>query len=197
MKSRTPSSRRISRARLALAATMVAALAWGCDRAMEPYVPGERPEAPDLTQIFPEGAERSADRKGEQPPMARGAAPPAAVPDAARDAAPVRGRVELAPQLEDRVPSGAILFLIARRPEPGPPLAVQRIPSPSFPLEFSIGPDDRMIQALPFAGPLQLSARLDADGNAMTREPGDLQGAAEGSFAPGDEGALIRIDEAL
>ncbi len=196
MKSRTPFLRRTPPARPAIVAILLAALAWGCDRSMEPYVADERPEAPDLARIFPEGAERSAETAGEQPPMARGAPPPAA-PGPAEDAAPVRGRIELAPELEGRVPSGAILFLIARRPEPGPPLAVQRIPSPSLPLEFSIGPGDRMIQALPFAGPLQLSARLDADGNAMTREPGDLQGSAEGTFDPGDAGALIRIDEVL
>ena len=48
--------------------------------------------------------------------------------------------------------------------------------APSFPLDFSLGPEDRMIQAMPFAGPLGLSARIDADGNATSREPGDLQG---------------------
>ena len=71
-----------------------------------------------------------------------------------------------------------MLFLIARTAAAGPPLAVKRIEAPSFPLDFEIGPDDRMIQAMPFAGSVQLTARLDSDGNATSRTPGDLQGVA-------------------
>ena len=74
---------------------------------------------------------------------------------------------------------------------------MQRIVDPRLPLEFSIGPEDRMIEQMPFAGPLTLSARLDADGNAMTRLAGDLQGQAPEAHEPGDEGVAIVIDEAL
>jgi len=42
---------------------LVAVAALGCDRAVEPYVPGEKPEQPDLSRIFPEGAERAAENK--------------------------------------------------------------------------------------------------------------------------------------
>jgi hypothetical protein len=182
---------------LAFAAAL--AVAPGCDRAVEPYVPGEKPEQPDLSRIFPEGAERAAeapmgaaDAPGNAP-AGRGAAPVAG-----GDAAPVSGTVQLAPGFERKVPAGAILFLIARGGQAGgPPLAVKRIESPRFPLEFSLGPGDRMIQAMPFQGPLQLSARLDTDGNAMTRTPGDLQGAAQGSYQPGESGVAIVIDQVL
>jgi hypothetical protein len=54
-----------------------------------------------------------------------------------------------------------------------------------------------MIEAMPFEGPFQLTARIDADRNAMTRNPGDLQGEAKGSFAPGAEDIEIVIDEVL
>jgi hypothetical protein len=54
-----------------------------------------------------------------------------------------------------------------------------------------------MIEQMPFAGPLRLSARLDADGNATTRNPGDLQGSAPDAVEPGAGGVRIRIDEAL
>jgi hypothetical protein len=184
---------------------LIAAAGLGCDRATEPYVPGEKPEQPDLSRIFPEGAERAAEKKppamgqggAEAPPGAPGAAGGAAA--AASSGGPVSGTITLAPELERKVPAGAILFLIARRGEGGggPPLAVKRIESPHFPLEFSIGPDDRMIKAMPFAGPIQLSARLDADGNAMTRQPGDLQGQALELHQPGDSGVAIVIDQAL
>jgi hypothetical protein len=194
----TPSIRRVhSRrgARLVGLALLAGFALASCDRAIEPYVPGEQAEAPDLARIFPEGAERSLD--AEAPPSAgAGGAPPAA-PAAAAGNEAIRGTISLAPEFEGRVPAGAILFLIARRGEGGPPLAVQRVVEPQFPLDFSIGPDDRMIEQMPFAGPLQLTARLDADGNAMTRQPGDLQGTAPGSYEPGASDVTIVVDEAL
>ncbi len=182
---------------------LVAVAALGCDRAIEPYVPGEKPEQPDLSRIFPEGAERAAEKK--PPPMGQGAAeaPPGA-PGAAASAAaasaggPVSGTITLAPEVASKVPAGAILFLIARNgPGGGPPLAVKRIESPEFPMEFTLGPDDRMIKQMPFVGPLQLSARLDADGNAMTRAPGDLQGQTAEPHQPGESGIAIVIDQVL
>ncbi len=87
--------------------------------------------------------------------------------------------------------------MIVRHGGAGPPLAVKRIPSPSFPLDFEIGPDDRMIQAMPFAGPLLLTARIDGDGDAMSREPGDLVGASPDPHEPGASGVVVEIGEAL
>ena len=95
------------------------------------------------------------------------------------------------------MPKRAVLFLIARVNDTGPPLAVQRIVQPRLPLDFSLGPEDRMIPSVPFVGPLSISARIDRDGNAMTRNPGDLQGSAMGSFQPGARGVEVVIDEAL
>ena len=187
---------------------LVAIAAFGCDRAVEPYVPGEKPEQPDLSRIFPEGAERAAEKKGGGPmggaaasgmpgapadPAGRGA-PPAA----GDGGAPVSGTIALAPGFEAKVPAGAALFLIVRTGAGGgPPLAVKRVESPRFPIEFSIGPDDRMIKTMPFEGPLQLSARLDAYGNAMTRAAGDLQGETPQPHQPGESGIAIVIDQVL
>jgi cytochrome c-type biogenesis protein CcmH len=110
---------------------------------------------------------------------------------------PVSGTVEIAEELEERVPRGGVLFVIARSEGGGPPLAVKRIVDPEFPLDFEIGPADRMIEQMPFSGPLRLSARLDADGNATTRSAGDLQGSLEAAVEPGAEGVRIRLDETL
>jgi cytochrome c-type biogenesis protein CcmH len=122
-------------------------------------------------------------------------APPAAATEATSDA--IEGTLELAPDLVGRVPQGAVLYLIARTAQGGPPLAVVRVASPRFPMRFSIGPDDRMNQSMPFAGELLITARVDTDGNAMTRSPGDLQGASETPNAPGDRGVTLLIDEVL
>lgn len=174
---------------LALASSLLIA----CDRNLEPFDPAEEPRPPDLTRLFP----GPADRAPERPPDGMPGLPGRGAPPVGADAAPVRGTLRLAPELEGRVPSGAVLFLIARGAGAGPPLAVKRIPDPRLPLEFEIGPEDRMIQQLPFAGPLSISARLDGDGNASTREPGDLLGESSGEVEPGDSGVVVIIDQAL
>jgi cytochrome c-type biogenesis protein CcmH len=127
----------------------------------------------------------------------RGNAPPAAASEESENASPIRGTVTLASGLEGKLPPNAVLFLIARREGSGPPLAVKRIPQPHFPLDFEIGPRDRMIQTLPFVGPIQISARVDSDGNATTRTPGDLQGSLAEGVQPGASGVELVIDQVL
>jgi hypothetical protein len=124
------------------------------------------------------------------------AAAPRAAATGATSAA-IEGTLELAPDLAGRVPPGAVLYLIAKTVQGGPPLAVVRVVDPSFPMRFSIGPDDRMIQSMPFAGELMITVRVDADGNPMTRNPGDLQGASGAPNVPGDRGVTLLIDEVL
>jgi cytochrome c-type biogenesis protein CcmH len=110
---------------------------------------------------------------------------------------PIRGRIVLAPALSGRVPPGAVLFLVARTGEGGPPVAVKRIPDPRFPLDFELGPDDRMLEGVPFTGPFELVARVDADRNAATRNPGDLQGASPSRVPPGAHDVELVIDTVL
>ena len=166
----------------------------GCDRNIEPFDPDERPAQPDLSKIFPAGAERAAEISAGMPPAPGGrrGAPPVAA-----EASPISGTLRLGSGMEEKVRPGAVLFLIARASEAGPPLAVVRIRNPKFPLDFEIGPDDRMIPSIPFAGPLRVTARVDGDGNAMTRDPGDLTGAAVGSYEPGARGVQVLIDAVL
>lgn len=179
---------------------LLLSLVLACDRKIERYDPSEKPSPPDLAKIFPPGAERSEmgapAAAGGGPPPAPGM-PSSGVQEAATSAEPVRGRVVLDPALAGRVPPHATLFVIARRGNGGPPLAVKRVTDPTLPYEFEIGPDDRMIRQMPFAGPLQLTARLDADGNATTRTAGDLQGSARDPANPGDANVEIVIDQAL
>jgi hypothetical protein len=168
-----------------------------CDRNIEPYV-DEPVRQPDLSRIFPEGAERAPRDPGAAMPEPPAAAETGAVGMATGAAGrAITGTIRLAPELEGRVPGGAVLFLIARRADGGPPTAVRRIASPVFPLDFEIGPADRMMEGVPFEGPLQLTARVDADGNAMTRNPGDLQGSSAPDLSPGARGIEIVIDEVL
>jgi hypothetical protein len=184
-------------------------LAIACDRNIEPYQPGEEPREPDLARIFPSppagaaagmagggeveapiaaGAETAVE--GEGGGASRAAFPPSRTEGAGSSAVagqPISGRIEVAPALAGEAPEGAVLFVIARTAGAtgGPPLAVLRIPEPELPLEFEIGPGDVMIPSMRFEGLISLSARLDADGNAMTRGPTDLSSAVAESLSPG------------
>ncbi len=168
-------------------------LVWGmasCDRNIAPFVPGELPRQPDLSRIFP--------APEETPSMAGGvsggslAAGPAGV---GRPGAAVRGNVRLA---QSDAGAEGTLFIIARPQgaSGGPPLAVLRIASPEFPLAFEIGPDQVMIPGMRFEGPIALSARLDGDGDAMTRDEGDLQTGTPLGVVPGSVGVELLLGSA-
>lgn len=112
---------------------------------------------------------------------------------AAASAGPIAGQIEIAPALAGQQPEGAILFVIARPVGAvgGPPLAVLRIPQPEFPVAFEIGQGDVMIPSMRFEGPISLTARLDTDGNAMTRAETDLSSAAAPPVEPGATGVTL------
>jgi hypothetical protein len=172
---------------------LLLALAGGCHRNVEPFDPNEQVAEPDLSAIFPEGVERSNAARGD----ARPAMPMRGRRVAEVTGPPLTGQILLAPELAERVPKGAVLFLIARTSDSGQPVAAKLITAPEFPLAFELGPEDRMAHEMPYEGPLQLTARLDADGDAATRTAGDLRGVAEGNHSPGATGVTILIDEVL
>lgn len=136
------------------------------------------------------------DRSALPPSRAEGSATVARSGEA-ESAAPITGRIELASGLESARPGGAVLFVIARRQgaRGGPPLAVLRIPDPEFPFTFRIGPENVMIPSMRFAGPISLSARLDADGNAMTRGGGDISSPVLEALSPGDTDVRLVLSE--
>ncbi len=183
---------------------------FACDRGIGPYDPDEEASQPNLDRIYPDGARR-AQRPGSAGPM-NPAAPtqrgePALDPSPTRGntgntasaAEVIRGRVELAAGLEGAAPADALLFVIARRHGQvgGPPLAVVRVERPSFPVEFEIGQAQVMIPSMRFEGEIALSARLDGDGNAMTKLPGDLAGEIANPILPGSSGVDLTLDQKL
>jgi cytochrome c-type biogenesis protein CcmH len=187
------------RRRWIISMSLLLALGVGCHRNLEPFDPDEQAVEPDLSAIFPEGAERSnASRESSRPasPMMR-TMPMAGRPAAAAIGPPLSGRILLAPELAGRVPPGAVVFVIARSGGSGPPVAAKRITAPEFPLAFELGPEDRMAHEMPYEGPFQLTARVDSDGDAATQTAGDLLGVAAGNHSPGAADVTILIDEIL
>lgn len=109
--------------------------------------------------------------------------PEAPAASSASSGAPINGRVIAGPGIE--AGGDGVLFVIARSSAGGPPLAVKRLPVGPFPLAFEIGASDVMIAGRPWSGPITLSARIDRDGNPMTRDPGDALAVLASPVEPG------------
>jgi cytochrome c-type biogenesis protein CcmH len=93
------------------------------------------------------------------------------------DAGPaITVQVSLSPELAGQSSAEDTLFIYARRPEGGPPVAIQRLSGANLPLTVQLGTaDDLMGQGAPLAPPLEIVARLSATGNAIP-QPGDRGG---------------------
>jgi hypothetical protein len=94
-----------------------------------------------------------------------------------------------------KVPAGAYLYLAVRSTEGGPPLAARREASPRFPYTFSLSEADAMMQGRPFEGDVELTARLDQDGDPLTRQPGDFFGSVKTRV--GARALRITIDQPI
>lgn len=165
----------------------------GCDRNTSPYVPGEEPRQPDLSRIFPDAGEHEHAAGRAEAPREEVAQETSRVGSARGPS--ISGEVHLG---QADAPPGAMLFVIARPTGTagGPPLAVLRVPSPTFPFAFELSQANVMIPSMVFDGEMDVTARLDSDGNAMTRDPSDLAGRAEGTHGPGDTGVVITLEPA-
>jgi tetratricopeptide (TPR) repeat protein len=112
----------------------------------------------------------------------------------------VQGVVTIDAKMKSKADGKAALFIIARSggAAGGPPVAVKKIERPVFPLSYTLGPEDVMMKGMPLSGKITISVRLDADGDAMTRQPGDLVGEYKNN--PVEVGAQkvdILIDRAM
>ena len=102
----------------------------------------------------------------------------------------LKGTVRLAEGVTP--PEGGLLFVIARRTEAagGPPLAVRRVPAPTFPYEFQLGDEDMMLGGA-WPDQVWMEARIDADGNPVTKGPEDVNSSTLGPLSSPSEGLEI------
>jgi cytochrome c-type biogenesis protein CcmH len=156
-----------------------------------------------LLQIIPAGAERVEVEKilaemsqGGQKPRQQ---PETGTPPTSANQQ-IAGRISIDPKFKANVDGQATLFIIARPSDAakGPPLAVKKIDRPVFPLSYSLGPENVMMQGVPFTGTIAITARLDKDGNPATRQPGDLTGDYKGNpAAVGSKNIDIVLDQVV
>jgi cytochrome c-type biogenesis protein CcmH len=142
---------------------------------------GARATLEQLVRLMPAGEERVQVEKvlveisqsdGRSAQAAQTPAP------GAKSSEQISGTITIDSKLKAAVDDQTTLFIIARPADAagGPPLAVKKIARPAFPLSYSLSSDNLMMQGRPFSGKVSISVRLDKDGNAMTREAGNLTG---------------------
>ena len=105
----------------------------------------------------------------------------------------IQGTVRVSEGLKSKIKDNAVLFLFARSIEVrrGPPLAVKRIPKIKMPFKFSLGAQDIMFPGAKFEGPMVLTGRIDADGDARAGA-GDIEGFV--SVKPGDNNVELILN---
>ncbi|MCB9545408.1 MAG: hypothetical protein H6706_05870 [Myxococcales bacterium] len=99
--------------------------------------------------------------------------------------------------------AGTVLFIMVRRDEGegqrGMILAAKKLPvsgADMFPLDFEVTGRDVMMQGTRLWGPVRVEARVDTDGDALSKLPGDLTGGPIAGEVNKD-GLQINIDTAL
>lgn len=135
----------------------------------------------------------------DHPPVLRGmnqgGQPGAAEPTAAPAKDFLRGTLALDASVRDKVQAGATLFLAARAFNPGggpgQVLAVKRLTTGSWPMSFELTSADVMLNGTTFQGKVVLTARVDQDGEAMTKQVGDVEGQAGPVEVPNAGVALV------
>ncbi len=108
----------------------------------------------------------------------------------------VSGTIVLDPALRVSLSPSARLFIFAR-PEgvdAGPPLAVKRHSVFQFPFEFEIGQLHTMIEGTQFEGTMNLTVRLDQDGNRKS-SPGDVEGKVQ--VTAGQKGVQLVLNNRI
>ncbi len=90
------------------------------------------------------------------------------------------GTVVLSPGAEKNIKRGSVVFLFAKAAGmKGAPLAVKKISDATFPLSFSLSDLDSPIPLEFYEGDLTVTARIDADGAAGPKQPGDREGEVQ------------------
>jgi cytochrome c-type biogenesis protein CcmH len=133
--------------------------------------------AESLRRLLAQMQAPPADEQASAAGAAGGTNGPAPRPAASGGGRSVSGVIDLDPAARAALRPGAIVFVMLRESGfgAGPPLAARRLPASSFPLAFEIGQADAMAGGQ-VPDDVLVEARLDSDGDPITRPPTDPYG---------------------
>lgn len=108
------------------------------------------------------------------------------------------GKITLAKGLEKDLTPNGTLFIFAKKASQAdvkgvPPLAVLRIPSPKFPVEFSLSQENAMMAGTPFEGPFVVSARYSPSGDALDKSGPEATTDAKKPLKAGAKNIAIEL----
>ncbi|MBI5637987.1 MAG: hypothetical protein HZA03_08465 [Nitrospinae bacterium] len=128
--------------------------------------------------------------------------PPAAMPGGKAPAIDagyviVDGTLELGAEQKKMDFKGWTIYVLVRLvDQPAPPLAVTRIPAGSFPVSYVITNANLMVGDAPKPGAkILIEARLDKDGDPISKNPGDVYGFSLKPTGVGDRGVKVVLDQ--
>lgn len=125
----------------------------------------------------------------QQAPAAPAPAPAAAAAAPSGGGSSVHVTLSMAPGTA--APPNGVIYVIARAAgvTAGPPVAVKRLAASSFPITLDLSAADSMM-GQPLPEKIRIEARLDSDGDAMTKNPSDPKAEQDG-VAVGGSVALV------
>ena len=93
----------------------------------------------------------------------------------------VSGTITISDALKSKVKPGSVIYVIARPAgvKKGPTVAALRVDSTDFPIQYAMSEKNLMVTGAALEGKLDISVRLDQDGDAGTRQKGDLSGSCK------------------
>lgn len=107
----------------------------------------------------------------------------------------LRGRIRAGAKA-GAIGPGAVVFLSAWPIDTatgevlGSPLAVEKLTADKLPVEFRLDERNMMVKGTQFAGDVLVTARVDQDGEARTKQPGDVEGRVRARI-PAEELDLV------
>ena len=105
----------------------------------------------------------------------------------------ISGTIDITPELFSRLRGSETLYVMARRSEGGPPLAVKRFRGLQFPMAYTLSGTDQAVPGPPLSGEVAIVARVDLDGNAGAPQAGDMEGVVPRAVV-GNSGVDVVID---
>jgi hypothetical protein len=111
----------------------------------------------------------------------------------------VTGVIKVHAKAKDRVTAGGAVFVTVKRSvdgaPSGPPLAVEKLTWATGDLPFEMTEKQAMIAGTELTGEVIVSARFDQDGDALSKQPGDVAGSIKVTVPA--EKVTLTLDDVL